>query len=295
MSSDQDIATRIMLDLESMSKSQQKVARFILDQGQDVIQLSATRIAELLEVDRSTVVRTAQALGYTGFLEMRSALQAELSKRISLADRLRVGGQQLREDLKEAPTNDGAGAVLYSMIQTEIHHLENLLYHVPVDDMEKAVDWLDEADHIYVLGLRVSYAVATNFGMLLRYIRENVHTLNPGSHLVEELEAFSPRDVLFVISSSRHEQDTLRCMDYARHIGAKVIAVTDNLLGPVGSRADLVFLIPSRLWAVGHSLDTFALLNALWGTLFLRHQDSVEERLKHMDAMYSHFHIFDHD
>ena len=62
-----DIVRWIRYNHESLSPSQQKVAEFLLEGGINVIHLTITEIASAVGVNSSTVVRTAQALGFEGF------------------------------------------------------------------------------------------------------------------------------------------------------------------------------------------------------------------------------------
>src|SRR5262245_13301804 len=96
-----DIETRMRMAYDSLSKSQRKVTEFLLTHGIDVVYLSAARIAKLVQVNRSTVVRTAQALGYEGFPDMQAALQAHFLSRLSSVERFQYGSRQLIEGMGE--------------------------------------------------------------------------------------------------------------------------------------------------------------------------------------------------
>ena len=85
-----DVMTQIRIQYDSMSKSQQRVAAFLLTHGIDVVYLSAARIAELVDVNRSTVVRTAQSLGYEGFPDLQSDLQRQLLGRLTSQQRMQT-------------------------------------------------------------------------------------------------------------------------------------------------------------------------------------------------------------
>jgi DNA-binding MurR/RpiR family transcriptional regulator len=63
-----DVIQLIRQQHESLSPSQQKVAEFLVRGGIDVLHYPIAKIAEKVKVNPSTVVRTAQALGFEGFL-----------------------------------------------------------------------------------------------------------------------------------------------------------------------------------------------------------------------------------
>ncbi len=284
-----DVTTHIRTAYDSMSKSQQKVAEFLLTHGVGVVYLSAARIAEMTGVNASTVVRTAQALGFEGFAELQATLQDQLLRHTSPADRFQISSKQLTEAMAE-----GGESVLHNMVQTEIRNLESLLEQLPVADFDQAVESINAARRIYIIGMRNSLPLALNFAVLLRYIRPDVRVLEPGRQtLADQLEELGENDVLFSIAYGRYVRDTLRCMDYARTVSAKVIALTDSTLSPAAKRADLALIVPFRLWSFGNSLASFAVLNAIFGALFLRHAGTAQERLKHLDRIYEAMDVFE--
>lgn len=290
-----DIETRMRTAYQSLSKSQQKVTEFLLTHGVDVVYLSAARIARLVQVNRSTVVRTAQALGYEGFPDMQAALQSHFLARLSSVERFQYGSRQVIEGMHEEAPEGEAGSILHRVVRTEIEHIENLLQQISLENFDQVVDMMVAARRIYILGLRSSTALALHLGTPLRLIRNNCYVLtyDSANGLSAPLEELGDQDVLFAITYSRYTRDTLNTMDYARSVGAKVVALTDNPLSPAATRADRIFVIPFRLWLYGNAAAPYVLLNALFTALFLRFGDRIPERLEALERVYSQLEIFD--
>ena len=61
---------RIKANYNALSPSFHRLADFVLDQPLDVALMTATELAQQMDMDAATVVRFAQAIGYTGFREM---------------------------------------------------------------------------------------------------------------------------------------------------------------------------------------------------------------------------------
>lgn len=290
----QDIIGRIKASYNDLSKSQQRVADFLLTHGIDVAQLSATQIAELVGVNASTVVRTAQTLGYDGFLELRNALQSQLLRRINSAERFRFGSQQLMQEMASQENEAEDHSILAHVVRNEIRNLQNILSQISTRQFEQAVELIDQAKVVYIVGMRISAPLASNLGFLLRYIRGDCVIMEPSinNSLADQLLNLTAEDMLFAISYSRYAEETLRCMDYARRMGAPVITLTDSEESPPAQRADLALVIPFRHWLYGNSVAPFALLNALFRALLLRHVDEVQGRLELLDSLYKQFQIF---
>jgi DNA-binding MurR/RpiR family transcriptional regulator len=268
------------------------VTEFLLTHGIDVVYLSAARIAKQVGVNRSTVVRTAQALGYEGFPDMQAALQAHFLSRLSSVERFQYGSRQLIEEMREP--QDSKDSLLHRVIRTEIEHVENLLQSISTNNFEQVVELMTAAQHIYIIGLRASTPLALHLAIPLRLIHNHCTLLayESANGLSDQVEDLSEKDVLFAITYSRYARDTLNVMDYARSVGAKVVALTDNPLSPAARRADRVFVVPFRMWHSGNAAAPYVLLNALFTAIFLRLGDHVPERLEKMEKVYEKLEIF---
>lgn len=289
-----DVVARIRAAYDKMTNSQQRVAEFFLTHGVEAVYLPAARIAELVDVSHSTVVRTAQAIGYEGFPDLQAALQERFLGRISIADRYQFESKPLLKELADGEAANDVSSVLRRVMLTDAKDLETIVNRIPVPDFEQAVELLVTARRVYILGLRASSPLALNFGFGLRHIRSDCFILQAGNgDLIDQLEAMSKDDVLVTMCYSRYMRDTLRCMDYARELAAHIITLTDSTLSPAAKRANVAFVVPFRLWLYGPSAAPFSLLNALVFATLLRYQNSAQSRLEWLDKMYHQFSIFE--
>jgi DNA-binding MurR/RpiR family transcriptional regulator len=279
----------------SLSASQQKVTEFLLENGLNAIHYTVMQIADSVNVNPSTVVRTAQSLGYDGFPELQDALRKQFIQRAQLSERLQIGSQQLIDELREGRAA-GETSVLQTILREEINNMLNLTQNIPIDDFEAAVDSLDKAKSVFIIALGTSLPLALNFGNILRYVRPNTYIVKPGTGPIpSQLETLSSDDLLFSICVTRYTRQTLSAMDYAQNVGAKVVTLTDTLVSPAAKRADLSLIVPYRLWLYGNSVAMFALLNSLMGALFIRNSESAEKRLQHLDSIFESFQIHELD
>jgi DNA-binding MurR/RpiR family transcriptional regulator len=287
-----DVLTRIRANYDTMSKSQQRVGEFFLTRGLEAVYLSAARIAELLNVSHSTVVRTAQAIGFEGFPDLQAALQEHFLGRINSASVYQQGSRKLVGELSEP--HESAASILQRTMLTDARNIESLIPQISVPDFERAIDLLIEAPSVYVIGLRSSAPLALNFSVGLRQIRPNCVMLQPGyGDLVDQVAPIAEGDVLFSICFGRYMRETLACMDYARKVKATVITVTDTPLSPAAKRADLAFVVRYGVWFYGASAALFSLLNALMMAILLRQGGNAQRRMGQVDKIIEQFGIFE--
>ncbi len=287
-----DVLWRIRANYDSMSKSQQKVAEFFLTRGMEAVYLPAARIAELLDVSHSTVVRTAQAIGFEGFPDLQAALQEQFLGRINSSSVYQLGSRKLISELSDQ--KEDAASILQRVMLTDARNIESLIAQIPIPDFERAVDLLISAPSAYIIGLRASAPLALNFGIGLRQIRPNCIMLRPDfGDLVDQIAAIREGDVLFSICFGRYMRETLTCMDYARKMKATVITVTDTPLSPAAKRADLAFVVRYGVWFYGASTALFSLLNSLMMAILVRQGAEAQQRLEQVDRIIDQFQIFE--
>lgn len=289
----QDILTLIREAYDGMSTGQQKVLEFFLSRRLEAVYLSAARIAEMVDVSHSTVVRTAQALGFEGFPEFQTALQEQVSDRINSASVYQLGSRKLINELLEQD-NNSMGAILERVMRTDAKNIENMVSQISVADFEQAVSMLMDAETVYVIGLRSSAPMAMNFAMGLRQIRGKCHLLQPGvGDLVDQIASLTDKDLLFSLCFGRYTKETLHAMDYARKIGTSIISVTDTPVSPAARRGDLVFTVRYGVWFYGASAALFSLLNALVAAILINQNEAAQTRLEQLDTVIDEFGIFD--
>lgn len=285
-----DIVRWIRQHHESLSPSQRKVAEFLLQGGINVIHLTITEIAESVGVNSSTVVRAAQALGFDGFPELQSALRRQFLNQAKIAQRMQIGSQELLEGLSAGEPENLH--LLNTVLRDEVQTLLDLPQTVPTGIFDQAVDMVDQAEHVYIIGLGASFALALSFGIVLRYIRPDTTVLTPGiDPIPAQLTPLKAGDLVFSLCFARYTRETLTVMDVGGQRGASVLTVTDSHVSPAAVRSDLALIVPFRLRLNSNTVAVFALLDAILGALSLRYPEKTRERLESLEELYIQFNL----
>ncbi|MBE2269780.1 MAG: MurR/RpiR family transcriptional regulator [Anaerolinea sp.] len=284
-----NVIKRVRDHYEGMSKSQQKVAEFFIT-SEEALYLSAARIAEILDVSHSTVVRTAQAIGFEGFPDLQAALQEHVFGHATSAAAFELGKRKLSDGGQPL---DSASLLQRAML-ADARNIEYLVQEIRPEEFTASVDRLINARAIYVIGLRASAPLARSFGLALRQLRPNCTILEPGvGDLPDQIFDLSADDVLFSICFGRYATVTLSCMEFARNLGAHVITVTDTPLSPAARRADTSFVVRHGVWFYGASASLLSLLNAFVSAIFVQQHDLARERLERIDKALKFFEVFE--
>ena len=214
-----------------MSKQLQRIARFALEQPNDLALGTVATVAEATEVQPSAMIRFANALGYKGFSDMQQVFRGHLLER-SDSYRERID-QMRRKQASGAPAS-----VLHQLVGESVTELEHLEESISQADMKAAVKLIAAAPRIHVLAQRRAYPVAGYLAYALGQLELRTHLLDgTGGMLRESLRSIAPGDVLIAASFRNYSPDVIEAAAWASKLGAHVIAITDGPLSPLKASA----------------------------------------------------------
>ncbi len=204
------------------------VAGFALAHPDEVAFGTAASVATSAGVQPSTLVRLAQALGFSGFSGLQAIFRDRLRERVpSYAERL----EALRAQSGKAAA---AGDLLHAFAGAAIRSAETLRETCDLDRLEAAVAVLARADTIYLAGQRRSFAVVAYLTYVLAKLGVRHHLLaSPSGVDAETLGLAGPKDALLSFSFAPYAPGTLAAVQLAHERSVPVIAITDGPLSPL--------------------------------------------------------------
>jgi DNA-binding MurR/RpiR family transcriptional regulator len=185
-----DFRQRLEGYLPSLTKSQRRIASYLLSSYDEAAFLSGADLAERLNLSEATIVRFAKAVGYDGFRGLRLCLQELFRAKATPASRL-------QRKLSELASSQGH--VLTKVLDMELQYLTEASHSIDLADFDRAVDILLSGQRIFVFGSGPSRILADLAELRLR--RLGILTIamtESGRHLLEKLQLLQPGDVVFV-------------------------------------------------------------------------------------------------
>ena len=218
------LLTRIEMKMDSFSKGQKRIAKYIEESYDKAAYMTALKLGETVGVSESTVVRFASELGYYGYPELQKAMQEMIKEKLTSVQRIEV-----------TETRIGDNDVLTSVLNSDIDKIRRTIEEISHDDFNNAVKALSKAKKIYVFAVRSTSSLATFLGYYLQLIYGNVHIINTTSKssTYENLFRISKDDVMIGISFPRYSTTAVEAMEFAREREAEVIAITDSMASPL--------------------------------------------------------------
>lgn len=282
---EKDILSVISANSAKFSKGQRKIADYILKDYDKAAFMTAIRLAHFAGVSESTVVRFAVELGYEGYPQMRRALQDMIRGKLTSVQRIKVS-----KDLM------GSGDILTHVLSSDIEQIRQTMEEADGDEFSRAVDAVVGAKNIYIIGMRSSSFLANFIGFYFNLIFGNPRVITecPDDEVFEQMLMLSKDDVLLAVSFPRYSRRTIKAMQYARDVGASIVAITDGRLSPLVELADIPLCARSDMISF---LDTLvaplSLVNALIVAVSEKAQVDLFSRFERLERIWDEYGVYE--
>lgn len=211
-------------NLDNFSKSERKVAQFIIDHPQDTIRMSADEISHRAQVSAATVVRLAKGVCEDGLPGLKIRLSAE----IKLDDSL----------FTEVDPSDDLDTMKRKMEFRVSHAIEQTNQILSTAAIEDAASIIDRADNVYAYGLGASNLVASDFQQkFIRVGKPVSQTLD--THLIA-VGMIKENSALILISNSGQTVEGLRLAKAAKSLNVPVVTITHAPDSPIAKNSTIV-------------------------------------------------------
>ncbi|MEG0875595.1 MAG: MurR/RpiR family transcriptional regulator [Oscillospiraceae bacterium] len=283
---DKDVLAVISNDNFHFSKGQRLIAKYILENYDKAAFMTAGKLGVTVGVSESTVVRFAAELGYDGYPGMRKALQEMIRNRLTSVQRIEVA----KEFIDDAN-------VLKAVLTADMEKLQKTIEEIDRGSFDAAVDAILNAEHVYIVGMRSSAALANLMGYYLNLLRDNVHLLQDTavSEVYEQILRIHKGDVFVAMSYPRYSTRTVKAMRFAKNSGALTISLTDGETSPLVEISDITLFARSDMVSFLDSLVApLSLINALIVSIGLRSKEALSDTFKRLETVWQENEVYEH-
>lgn len=235
------LRAEIVARYDSLSKRLKQIARYVLDEPNDVALETLAVIAARCDVQPSAIVRFAKSFGFEGASQMQKLFRDGL-----LSTNAALGYSERVRQLDEATSATGAepAELLGEFVEGNTLALTNLLHTVGGDDIRRAVDAIRDADTVHVVGFRRSFPVASYLAYsLLQAEKRTVLIDGVGGLGMRQAATMGAGDLVVAISYQPYAEETVAMVEAARARGAAILAISDSLVSPVAQGAKIVLQV----------------------------------------------------
>lgn len=211
------LSLRIQEQFERLTRSEQKLARVLLDRSDEILNFSARELAQFSQVSPATAARLFKSLGYSDFNEVR--LQAR-------QERNRTGPTTtVAVAIDRLPTG---AATISGHLHFEQANLARTFESLRSDRLSQVADLLATARRLCIAALGNEAALARLAGGMFARARAGVHVLPEDSESwPAELATLGPGEVLLVIAAAPWPKAIQPLLEFCQTARVKVVVITD--------------------------------------------------------------------
>ena len=278
------LTSHIQSQYTRFSKGQKLIAQYILKNYDKVAFMTACKLGEAVGVSESTVVRFANALGYSGYPKLQDALQEVIKNKLTTVQRV---------DMVKEFNDDSA--ILKKIVKSDMDNIKDTLEEIDEKAFEEAANRILKAKRIYIVGMRSSFTIAQYLGFYLGIILDSVHVIRTDmGDAFEQVVKINEDDVLIAISFPRYSKKSYQIVSYAKEKGAHIVSLTDSPFAPVASFTDNLLLVKSNMVSFVDSLvPALSIANALIVSVGMKEKEDIKQHFDDLEAIWEKYSVYD--
>jgi DNA-binding MurR/RpiR family transcriptional regulator len=270
-----DLQALIRLRYRELPANQRKIADYLLHHLLEAPFNSVVDLEQKTGASRSTVVRFARSLGFSGFLEMRSRLLESVQCQM-----------QLSESYPFPDVGDGRDT-LTLVAQQDVTNINETIKQLEKPTFGEIAEMFVKSSRVYTAGLGISSLMAQILAYLLNQVAIRATAfVHDYETFMEQLAFVTPDDVLVAFSFPPYSRETIDLVKAAAERSIPVIAVTDRLTSPVSFYATKVLAIRSQNMLFTNSFSAISVvMNALATEVAVRNKEKALKMTREVDGL----------
>src|SRR3990167_4398341 len=187
----EELRAAILERYDGLSKRLQQIARYVLDEPNELALETLAVIAERSGVQPSAIVRFAKSFGYPGASQMQRLFRDDMLSghaALGYSERVRRFSQAV-----DSKTGDAGAQLLAEFVEGNTLALQNLGQTISEKDMAAAVALIEQAEMVYVVGFRRAFPVSSYLAYSLQQVGKRTMFIDGVAGLARQpLQGISP-------------------------------------------------------------------------------------------------------
>lgn len=227
-----DIVSNIQKRYATLTKTQQRIADFMLADPQSMTFITLRELSAAVNVSEITILNTCVALGYENFNEVKYEFRKYVSMQCKVM--VQVENNYASPNVPRRELQDKHNLLL-QVCQEEYDMTKQFFESLNFESIFEAAQMILKARAVVICGYGVSKQVADFFSMRLALL--GLPSLVVNTESADSIQAALPfltEEVLLVaISFPDYYLMTTKVAEYAKSGDVPVLAVTDSLVSPI--------------------------------------------------------------
>jgi len=265
-----DLKAQIQAKYPHLTDNQRKVADFLLEHISEAPFLSVVELEKRSGASKATVVRFAQSLGFSGFLEMRERLLRGVKSQMTITEVFPLLPQPNRQE------------TLTAVAHQDVKNINETINQIDRKVFADVARMILGASHVYTLGLGISSLMARILSYSMNQVAiRSTPFVHDYESFIEQIHLLLPSDLLVVFSFPPYSKESIEVAKAVAARGTPIIAVTDRLTSPISYHATRVLPIVSQNMLFTNSFSAISvIINALTTEVALHNKVKALKNLK---------------
>lgn len=212
--------------LTQLPPSEKKIAAYIINHPREALSLTAKEIGHQSSTSSAAVIRLCKSLNLKGLQELKLRVAGDLHKTTD-------------HDYRDIEPDEALESIIDKMTSNSIKTIGETAEMLYIDELEKAVDLLKNAETVHFIGLGASHIIAQDAQQKFLRIDKTAYAFSD-MHLAATLIANASKDdVVVAISFSGQTPEVAKVLEFAKQKGVHTISLTRYGNSIVASHADI--------------------------------------------------------
>ncbi len=230
------VILKIKSYMDQLKPAEKKVAEYILENSEEIIHLSITRLAKKISVSEATIVKLAQKIGCSGYQELKILLAQ--SNNNNDTEEKHIYGEIEEEDSLDVITDK-----IFKIYDYSFKNTKKLLENV---NLENCINYFMDSNRVFFFGYGASGIVAEDAQLKFKRIGFTAEALKNSHNQKTVASLLTEKDLVVGISDSGKTKELIDSLRIAKEEGAKIVAITSNMGSPITNIADISLFTSSK-------------------------------------------------
>lgn len=223
------LETRFERAQENLNTSRTNLIRDIIENAEDNYFLSSRALAKRYGVDKATIVRTVQILGYRKYAEFAADLRSHFVSRLTPYKLMKAAAREHRSVTDHVDHS----------FEMEAHNLQALRAQLDANHVIRLAKQLNRARRIIIVGVDFAASLSNLLAYGLCCLGYDAEApVGSAGNLQQKVNLLGPKDLLIAISFGRCLQATVDALLRARENGVSTFGITDTDKTPIARFCD---------------------------------------------------------
>jgi len=223
------LETRFEQAQPNLNTSRSKLIRDILENAEDTYFLSSRALAKRYDVDKATIVRSVQILGYKKYAEFAADLRSHFVSRLTPYKLMKAAAREHRS----VPDH------VDHSFEMEAHNIQALRSQIDANQVIRLAKQVNRARRIIIVGVDFAFSLSYLMAYGLSSLGYDAEApAGSAGNLQQKVNLLGPKDLLIAISFGRCLQATVDALLRARENGVPTFGITDSDKTPIARFCD---------------------------------------------------------